>query len=111
MRAVGAKGIHSNRMEIKDSLAKILVHLAGDKLPDQFHPTLAVKIPGVDVVAIQVHLGGHIVVRGGKCILVPRLLGDQEPLGGCKMQKGLNGAMDNAYLIMFCAYWATSGDE
>ena len=65
----------------QENLVKIPVHLAGEKLPDQFHPTRTAQIPDVDVVAVRVHLKSHVAVREGKRILVPHLLKDQEPPG------------------------------
>ena len=80
-QTVQTKRIHSIKMERRENLIKILVHPAGKKLPDQFHPTHTAQISDVDVVAVRVHLKSHIAVREGKRILVPYLLKDQEPLG------------------------------
>ena len=70
---------HQDREET-ENLIKILVHLAGKKLPDQFHPTHTGQISDVDVVAVRVHLKSHVAVGEGKHIPVPHLLKDQEPL-------------------------------
>ena len=54
---------HSNKIERKEDLAKILAHFTGDKLPDQFNPILTVQIPDVDVIAVRVHLKSDIVEK------------------------------------------------
>ena len=69
---------HQDREEREPN--KNLVHLAGKKLPDQFHPTHTAQISDVDVVAVRVQLKSHVAVREGKHIPVPHLLKDQEPL-------------------------------
>ena len=71
------KKIHSSKIDRKEKLTKFSVNLAGEKFPDQFHPTRTVQIPDV----VRVHLKSYFALREGKRILVPHLLMDQEPLG------------------------------